>query len=83
MKVVHVNWVDAASLGGWRSLKAANEFVEGDLNSVDSVGLLMHEDDEKLVLIQTHGKNEVMGLFEIPKGCVKSITTLEIWPNEL
>lgn len=73
MKIVHVQWVDAASLSGWRSQKALKEFIELELAPVDSVGMLMHEDDSKIVIIQTNGTNEVMGLFEIPKGCIKSI----------
>lgn len=78
MKAILVKWVDAAHVGGWRSLKAAQEFIDNELNAVESVGMLMHEDEEKIVLIQTHGQNEVMGLFEIPKGCIKSITWLEL-----
>lgn len=76
MKIVHVKWVDAASVGGWRTLKAANDFIEGDLDPVDSIGMLLHEDKKKIVLIQSHGKNEVMGLFEIPKGCIKSVKVI-------
>lgn len=73
MKIVHVKWVDAAHISGWRSVRVMKEFIEEDLNPVDSVGMLIHEDDKKVVLIQTNGSNEVMGLFEIPKGCIKSI----------
>ncbi len=73
MKIVHVKWVDAASVAGWRSQKALKEFITGNLDAVDSVGMLAYEDDKKVVLIQTNAVNEVMGLFEIPKGCIKSI----------
>lgn len=76
MKVVHVQWVDAASLGGWRGKREAEIFIEGELNPVHTVGILVKRTKKKIVLIQTHGINEVLGLFEIPTGCVKSIKTI-------
>lgn len=76
MKIVLIRWVDAASIGGWRSTKAMKEFIKAELSPVHSVGMLVHTDEKKVVLIQTHGKNEVIGLFEIPRGCIKSIKTI-------
>ena len=76
MKIVHVKWVYAASLGGWRTKKEVKAFVKGNLSPVDTVGMLIHEDKEKVALIQTNGKNQVIGLFEIPRGCIKSMKTI-------
>ncbi len=76
MKVVLVKWVDAASQGGWANPAKVDRFIKGDLDLIKSVGILIHNTKKKVVLIQTHGTNEVLGLFEIPKGCVKSIKTI-------
>lgn len=76
MKIVLVKWKDAASLGGWRTKKQMKVFIDGDLDPVHSVGMLVHDDEKKVVLIQTHGVNSVIGLFEIPRGCITEMTEI-------
>ena len=76
MKVVHIKWRDAAHIDGWRSQKAMKDFIRANLDGVDTVGMLVHEDRRKIVIVQTHGVNEVMGVFEIPKGCIDSIKVI-------
>lgn len=83
MKIVHIKWRDAASLGNWRSIKAVKEFIQGELDKVETVGMLVHEDESKITLIQTAGVNAVIGLFEIPKGCITEIREIGLADAEL
>lgn len=43
---------------------------------IDTVGLLVHESKSKVLIIQSHSIDEVSGVFEIPRGCIRSMTTL-------
>lgn len=83
MKIIHVQWQDAASLGGWRSKKAVKTFIQSELDKVDTVGMLVHEDETKITLIQTAGVNSVIGLFEIPKGCITHMREIGFVEAEL
>lgn len=76
MKIVLVKWVDSASANGWKGRESLDRFIKGDLDAIKTVGMLVHQDKKKVVLIQSDGDNQAMGLFEIPRGCIKSIKTI-------
>lgn len=83
MKVVHVRWSDSSAVYGWRSLGKLKTYVADKLLIIDTVGLLVFESAEKVLLIQSVSKDEVDGVFEIPRACIRSMRTLRTLPVEL
>jgi hypothetical protein len=79
-KVVHIQWKDAAGLEQWHDHAEFKAFCDTDLSHVDSIGILGFENEEKIVLIQTASANQVSGLFEIPKGCIKQMKVIAKLP---
>ena len=73
--LVKVTWYDAASSQGWTD---PEECEKADFYKVDSYGLLIVNDSERVVVAlnrsQTNGR--VGCVMEIPKGMVVSIETL-------
>lgn len=77
IRVVLIQWVDAASHPGWHDKGQLKEALDGELTICDSVGMLVERtNSEKVTIIQTFGSSEVSGVFEIPRSCIKSVTTL-------
>ena len=70
--LVFVEWIDSTEYHtGWTPL---DEAEDADLLSIATVGFLLHEDDQKLVLSHTVGPldepEQCMSLLSIPKGCI-------------
>lgn len=77
MKVVHIQWHDAAAAPGWHDKGQLTDQLERDPTLCDSIGMLVErKNKDKVTIIQTAGQNEVSGVFEIPRDCIKSVTTL-------
>jgi hypothetical protein len=76
-RVVHIKWQDAAAAGGWHDKEELASTLETEPSLCETVGLLVErKNKEKVTVIQTFGSNQVTGIFEIPIGCIKSVTTL-------
>lgn len=75
MKIVMVEWVDSCGHGGWhRSASMDYEPV-----NCTSVGIVMVEDDRKIVLALNHTADseiDVSDVMSIPMCSVKEITVL-------
>ena len=77
IRVVHITWADAATKSEWHSKKDLIETLESEPEICDSIGMLVdRKHKDKVTIIQTFSENQVCGLFEIPRGCIKSIKTL-------
>ncbi len=77
MRVVHVLWYDAATFDTWKSKAQLAELLEDEPQMCETVGLLIdRKNKDKITIMQTYSPNAVCGLFEIPRGCIKSIKTL-------
>lgn len=75
--LVLVEWVDACSHTnkGWNAL---DEVVDLGLQTVSSVGWLVHKDTDRLVVIASKdGDGNVSGDVTIPSSWVAKITYLE------
>ncbi len=71
--LVEVTWDDASSLEhGW--VDPADEKLQAQL--VKTVGFLVSESDQYLVIASTTDGTWVNGRFQIPKGMVKSVKPL-------
>lgn len=55
MEIVRVCWVDSNTWGGWHNIASSLEWAENAILDCESVGYLVYEDKEKIVL--------AMGLF--------------------
>ena len=77
MKVVHIKWKDPAfAQSGWMTKDEFHEWVEKGLAPSDSVGLLAHESDEMIVLLQTVGENQVADAVKISRSAIMELKEL-------
>lgn len=80
MKPVLVEWRDACSSQGWQNPKLGNF----DLLRVHTVGWLIQEDDEKIVVALNRCSNGAVGdTVSIPKPWVGKITRFKCRVPEL
>jgi hypothetical protein len=82
-KVVHVRWHDSSAIYGWRSIERLKRYSKDRLMIIDTVGLLAFESSKKIILLQSTSPDEIDGIFEIPKGCIKSMKTICKLPIEI
>lgn len=74
-KKVEVEWLDAQS--GFGLAQPIEELIDTELTTTYSIGYLLHEDDEKIILgFMLFGENMVKHDQTIPKGMIKKITTI-------
>lgn len=74
--LVLVRWIDSATVGSWRTL---DEYKEIDrAPRISSVGWLLTENEEAVVLLQTLDAEQHKGTdtIIIPKGVILGITRL-------
>lgn len=77
IKVVHIQWVDAAAHPGWHDKGQLKDALDSEISLCDSVGMLVERtNSDKVTLIQTFGASEVSGVFEIPKESIRSVRTI-------
>lgn len=72
MEVVHLIWVDSESSNEWTAIDDLNE----PLTEIHSVGMLIHQDDERYVLAVSYDPDTMSGngIMYIPRAAVKKIT---------
>ena len=77
-RVVQVEWLDAEENGdiGWNDLKKQLAYAKKPCPVMKTVGFLVYEGDEHISILSTIGTDECSSLEKIPKGFIKSITTL-------
>jgi hypothetical protein len=77
MKIVKVIWNDAMALmGGWQ--EAADYVSDGEHMLCATVGYLIHQDSERLILAMAHDfdNGHVNHCYVIPQVCIMKIITL-------
>ena len=71
LPVLRVDWIDADSPAGhWLTDDDFQEWVESDTCICSTVGFLVHEDDEVLILLQSGHRDGRAGAFRIPKVAI-------------
>lgn len=77
-RIVHINWIDSGGDGRW--LSREDVINQGGLAHCESVGFLIHEDEDKIMIAgsvnKTPPNNDVHAYLAIPKVAVLSITDL-------
>lgn len=74
LQIVHVRWVDSATLGEWEDLAD----VDNELQMIDTVGLLVHQDSDVMLIASTYDntREAINAAIWIPKCCVKHVRPL-------
>jgi hypothetical protein len=73
--VVIVTWVDAATENGWTDTDEAHDFVPPQCLTL---GYLVADKPDHLVLAQSHGGDEMGNRWTIPRGMVRDVRTLVV-----
>jgi len=73
-KVVKIEWVDS---GGNDTVWEYKEDWELTSHKCTSVGILVADDRDEVVICQSENNDQYGRLFVIPRGCIKSIKELK------
>ncbi len=65
-QIVYVLWVDAVSHSGW-----IDEADVPSVHQVETIGILVKENDEEIVIASTKSGTEVNCIIAIPRAWVK------------
>lgn len=65
--ILWVEWVDAVSCAGWTDIE---DYQGRNLDLCESVGFLVHEDEQSLTLAAARSAEQVNATIAIPKACV-------------
>jgi len=78
MKAVYLEWLDSVTLdsGGWSDIKKEIMPLTPDL--VKSVGWVLKETDDYVILVSHLENAEASGEFCIPKACIKKRRVIKI-----
>lgn len=76
MILVMVKWVDSAFAHGWTLKETARKHT---VSAIVSVGILLHEDREKITIMQSvSDKDDAGDGITIPKCSIKKIWRLKV-----
>jgi hypothetical protein len=75
MQPVLVRWLDIVVENGWTDITTA---VTHRPDAVETLGFIVYEDADRLVLAQSVSGHQVNPYTVIPTGCIASVTKLEI-----
>ena len=75
MKIVEVTWVDSRM--SEKSWHCEDEAKCWEVSNCRSVGFLLADDEEKIVLAMCWGDANVNGVLAIPKVCIKNVKELK------
>lgn len=71
--LVELVWDDACSDAGWQTTKQ----IKFEPQKVVTVGLLIAENKDYLIIAHTYSADDYVGWFQIPKGMILSRKTLK------
>lgn len=74
LDVIHLTWIDSETVTGWSEVID----LKYTLKEIHSVGLLIHEDEEKFVVAVSYDEetDSANGIMYIPKCAVRKAETL-------
>lgn len=76
MIIAVVHWIDAYSIDEWGSIK---EVERADNYKCITVGMLMHEDKDRVIIAHTTGgENDSCGNIVIPKCSIKAFNKRKV-----
>ena len=78
MKKVEIIWADIIHDSGWHDQTELDDFINEKAMTVNMICYLYEEDDENYTVVDSYMEDKSMfgTIHVIPKGCVKSIKSL-------
>ena len=71
-KVVHVKWIDSESLYEWQEKTTFHHWAENKFNSNETIGILVFDGEDHIVIAQSISDARIDGNIKIPKCAIKS-----------
>ena len=78
MRLVLVDWLDAYSTDDWTSLKKLGKEPDFDKSVTSTVGWLVHDGEDFLVVVPSKDKNNGACTMTIPRVCVQRILDVHV-----
>lgn len=75
MIIAVVHWIDAHTIDEWTGLE---DIKKQGLSECKSVGILLYEDKEKVIITHTVGETDSCGNIVIPKRFIKAFNKREV-----
>lgn len=77
LKVIRVRWVDPSfSEDGWISHRQLANWIKEQPATMDSVGMLVHESDECIVILQSISEGTVAAALQITRTAIVEVIEL-------
>lgn len=74
--LVEVVWEDSCSNGRWQDRAVVPEW-HNDPAICTTVGYILHDDKKGMTVCQSQSKDQVDGLFKIPKNAIRKVRRLK------
>lgn len=84
VRPVYVVWEDIETRGSgndWSDPDDLEDWVTEKCPIFHTVGSLIHEDDNYIIVAETLGEHDCSSMTKIPKGCIKRMDFLTIERN--
>jgi heme-degrading monooxygenase HmoA len=75
--IVMVVWRDTEAMTGWQKFDEIKAFTSNPNSIMKTVGWLVYQDDNHVVVAQTCGEYAVAELTKIPVGCIEDIFKMQ------
>lgn len=69
-RVVRVHWNDTATYSGWTSLDEIKAIVEDKPVMIETVGWLIHQDEDQILVASSVSKFKASEIIRIPSSCI-------------
>jgi len=76
LQIAHIEWGDADSLVGWHNRDVIEGYIQSPPSQMKSVGWLLHDGDDCVILAQSVGTHKAADLIKIPRAMVRNIHVL-------
>jgi len=82
LRIAQVTWKDCESMSGWHDLLTIEDYIQTPLSVMKSVGWLLHDGDDWLILAASVGDKNAGDLTKIPRAMILDIHILTAPDND-
>jgi hypothetical protein len=76
-EIVRIHWTDTVCQEGWNNYQEVEQFVDAPTDGhMESVGWLIDEDEERIVIAMSHGNYQLGELLKIPRASITEVFKL-------
>lgn len=76
LSIAHVTWEDCESMEGWHDALTIEDYIRAPLSVMKSVGWLLHDGDDWIILAASVGTHNAGDLTKIPRAMVLDVHVL-------